>query len=40
MVEYYSSHDNPYFEIYIEKITKLYERPDVELIMDAENNEN
>lgn len=38
IIEYYSRKNIPYFELYIEKMSKLYQRPDVQLVIGENDN--
>jgi hypothetical protein len=40
MVEYYCLNNVPYFEIFTEKITKLLQRTDVQLVMSVEQSKS
>lgn len=35
-IEYYSSHNIPYYEIYLEYITRLYQRKDVRMVLGTD----
>lgn len=35
-VEFYSSHNVPYYELYLEYITRLYQRKDVRTVMGTD----